>query len=170
MADIVLVEGNNELNVSLTPIAALNFDMNITGITTAVDKFATAFWVAEVTAVISNPNNVPVTHLIRCIAAYGGDNPDDLSKYIYNRYWRGEMYQDRVLNLDVRLNPGESIVVVSPYYYLNGYHELHIPHYEWDNLPHGSYSAGQMVKVWFRMIDENNYWSPVASVGTYIFK
>ncbi|GAJ18623.1 unnamed protein product [marine sediment metagenome] len=67
--------------------------------------------------------------------------------------------------LSVTLNPGQSITLVSPFYYIDGWHDTHHT-YEWTNSPPGMYSAGVRKKYYFRIIDELGNWSPYKSVGS----
>ena len=146
------------------------FNMTITQIETATDKYATAYWLMQPTALVSNPHNSQITHRLRFIVAPGAYDPNLLASYLWTRRWGGgapgtpanELYE-----LSVTLEPGQSVTLVSPFYYTDGLWgwERANP-YEWSNMPDGMYSAGVRKKYYFRIIDELGNWSPVMSVGT----
>ncbi len=162
--DAILVEGGNELNVEMAPIVAPPFTMSITKISTTTDKYATAYWLMEVTCQISNPHSVPVTHDIYCCFAWGYEDPNDLASFFPTSRMMGRYTWPEAF-LSVTLDPGQSVTLVSPFYYIGEYHDIH-GNYEWSNMPPGMYSAGVRKKYWFRIIDELGNWSPVKSVGT----
>lgn len=158
-------------DVVIAAPVALPFTMSITRIDTIdSDKYATAYWLMQPVALISNPHSTPITHRLRFIVCYGSSDPNLLSSYLWTRCWGGGAPgtpQDQLYELPVTLNPGQSITVVSPFYYIDGLWgwERANP-YEWSNMPPGMYSAGVRKKYWFRIIDELGNWSPVKSVGT----
>jgi hypothetical protein len=155
-------------NVSIA--APYPFNMTITQIETATNKYANAYWLMQPNILVSNPHSVPVSHKLYCGWAFGSRDPNLLSSYAFTRCWGGgapgtpanELYE-----LYVTLNPGQSVTLVSPFYYTDGLWgwERANP-YEWSNLPDGMYSAGVRKKYYFRIIDELGNWSPVMSVGT----
>ena len=136
--------------------------MSITKISTATDKYATAWWVMELSCQISNPHSVPISHELHCIWAFGSSDPNLLASFKWSRYWRNSWPSTGLL---VTLNPGQSVTLISPFYYIDGWHDMHM-NYEWSNMPPGAYKAGVRKKYWFRIIDELGNWSPVKSVGT----
>jgi hypothetical protein len=149
-------------------VAPSPFTMSIIGIETTTDKYATAYWLMQPSALISNPHSSQITHRLRFIVAFGSYDQNLLSSYIFTRCWGGGAPgtpENQLYDLPVTLNPGQSITVVSPFYYINGWHDVH-NNYEWSNAPAGMYSAGVRKKYWFRVIDERGNWSPVKSVGT----
>ncbi|MBA7483248.1 hypothetical protein ES707_18759 [subsurface metagenome] len=168
--DIALIEENNELNVEMTPIVVSPFTMSITKINTRTDKYASAFWLMEVTCQISNPHSVQISHDIYCCWAFGSADPDDPASFRYNRCWGGGSPgtpKSELYSLLLTLNPGQSVTLVSPFYIIDGWHDFH-ENYEWSNMPSGMWSHGQPKKYWFRMIDELGNWSPVKSIGTVV--
>lgn len=148
---------------TVLPVLTLPFNMEITSIATTTDKYATAYWLMELACQVSNPHSVQVTRQIRCRWAFGSDDPNNPTKY-RDRYWRGVAGQDPQIWLPLTLNPGQSIILTSPFYYLDGLQDY--GGYEWNNMPLGMYSAGVPKKYWFRIIDELGNWSPVKSIGT----
>lgn len=146
------------------------FDMSITKFNTTADKYGPAFWLMQPTAVISNPHSVRISHQIRIIAAPGSYDQNLLSSYIWTRCWGGGAAgasKESLQELLVTLDPGQSITLVSPFYYIDEWHSRH-ENYEWSNMPPGTYSSGTPRKYWFRVIDEQGNWSPVASIGTVV--
>jgi hypothetical protein len=131
------------------------FGMVITNIQEERDKFASAYRQFQVTAEISNPYSYNVTHLIRTIVAKAPADQEDISAYRWTRYW-----SDGSEEMQVALAPGESLQVISPFYYIRD-------SFECSNIPLGMYHGGVPCKYYFRIIDEKDYWSPVASIGTY---
>jgi hypothetical protein len=146
------------------------FDMEIVAIDTEPNKFATSFRVAEIYISLANNADSTAIHRIRCIAGsgtqqgtpYGPSDPDDLEIYKFTRHWESG-YEE----LEVVLGPGEGISLVSPFYFVwppgFPYEGL-----EDNNNPQISSHGSELRKYYFRVIDENNNWSPVASVGTYV--
>ena len=63
--DIVLVEGDNELNVEMVPIAALPFSFSSGSGSQHTCPEATAYWYPELWWTISNPSGTPATHTIK---------------------------------------------------------------------------------------------------------
>ncbi len=149
----------------------LPFDMSITKIDTEKDKFAEvpalAYWLMEVTCQISNPHSVPISHDIYCVYAR--------AKYVdrgyrYDRCWGGAAPgtpREQLHGLSVTLDPGESITLISPFYYIDDWNDF-FSTYEWINDPPGMLYGGIRVKYLFKIIDEQGNCSPVASVGTHV--
>lgn len=144
------------------------FSMSITKIDSTINKYATAYWLMQPTILVSNPYGTQITHRLRCIAAFGSKDKNLLSSYIFTRCWGGGAKgtpQSQLRELSVTLGPGQSVTIISPYYFIDDWNDNHNS-YEWENDPPGMYSAGVKKKYWFRVIDENNNWSPVASIGS----
>jgi len=154
-------------SITIIPPDPLTFDMVITSMGMQGDKYMTAYWVAQAIATISNPHDVTVTHVLRTIWANGDQDNNNLSSYSA-RYWRGNMAAPRQIYLTVTLDPGQSIEVVSPFYYMCHEWNLASGSYEWSNVPNGTYRLNEPKLYWYRIIDENNNWSPVESIGEVI--
>ena len=149
-------------------VAPSPFNMTITTIDTTTNKYATAYWLMQPAALVSNPYSSRITHRLRFIVAYGSSDPNLLSSYSWTRCWGGGApgtSANQLYELSVTLDPGQSITVVSPFYYVDGWHGDEY-NYEWSNAPLGMHSAGVRKKYWFRIIDERGNWSPAKSIGT----
>jgi len=145
------------------------FNMVITRVSTATDKYATAYWLAEVTGVISNPHSAAITHRLRCLMAPGTSDPYLFSSYIWVRCWGGGVPgtpASQLYELPVTLSPGQSVTVVSPFYYINGWHDIH-GNYEWSNIDL-MYKSGVPKKYWIVLSDELGNMSQPISVGSAI--
>ena len=162
VSDIILVEGNNELNVELVPIAVppeLPFNMFITKIDVydrpSYDGATSAYWHVDIYCDISNPHSSVITRSLWIAWAVAPDDPNDLASYRLIRKW-DDWQEEKV----VTLAPAESRLLFSPWIQPGGL--------TW-NMPMGMYHGYPTKrKYYFRIIDELGNWSPVASVGTYI--
>jgi hypothetical protein len=137
-----------------------SFDMEITSIDEGVSKFASAFWNMQVNCKITNNNASEVTRSLAVIWQRA-DSPDT---WYSSRYWSNS-YPD--IYTPVTLQAGESVNIVSPFYYIDGYHEGH-GSYEWDNFPPGQYHAGVKIKYNFKIVDDQGNESAIMSAGSYM--
>lgn len=162
VSDIILVEGNNELNVEMVPIAVppeLPFNMVITKIDVydrpSYDGATSAYWHVDIYCDISNPHSSAITHSLWIAWAVAPNDPNDLASYRLDRKW-DDWQEEKV----VTLAPAESRSLFSPWIQPGGL--------TW-NMPMGMYHGYPTKrKYYFRIIDELGNWSPVASVGTYV--
>jgi hypothetical protein len=155
---------------NLEIVALPPFDMTITKIETTSDKYAPAWWLMQPVALVSNPHGITITHKLRFVAASGSYDPALLSSFTRTRCWGGGAPgtpQDQLYDLSVTLEPGQSVTLVSPFYYIDGLCGWeHDNPYEWSNMPPGAYSGGVRKLYYHRLIDELGNSSPVMSIGT----
>ena len=141
--------------------------MVITGLTSMGDKYS-GYWVAQANILITNNNAVAVTKGIKCQATFGEYDPYAPATIWYERTIGNQAatgYGTGVPWYEITLQPGQSVDLLSPYYYINGWHDFH-QNYEWLNYPQGSYRSGVMKKYWFRIVDDQGNASLVSSIGT----
>lgn len=160
-----IVEGDNKLNVEMKPIALLPFNMTITKINYDMNKWLSSYVIIEVTAWITNPNSIPVTHQIKCAEAYGSADPTILSNFQFDRYWGFGVEGTPLVDLlwfPITLQPGGSIEVISPFYFIDDIDYYHPQRgYERANINHAQRTEYQVII----MDDEGNV-SPVVKFTT----
>lgn len=92
------------------------FEMEITDISTAKNKWLSSYLIAQVKGKIRNPNSSQTTHKVKCAVAYASQ-PDN---FRFDRHWgfgSEGTPASQLIWLELTLQPGESVNVVSPYYY-----------------------------------------------------
>jgi len=151
---------NLKEDVVIAAPVAPPFTMTVTSLTSTGDKYASAYWLVQVSVLIKNNNAVAVTHDLKCVATYG-------EYYRYNDpvSWWDRHWDDNNIWKTITLQPGQSVTLLSPYYYINGWHSGH-QNYEWINWPDGQYKSGVPKEYWFRVVDNNGNASPAVSIGS----
>lgn len=140
----------------VTPVVP-PFTMVITNIAQSTDQYATAYWIVEITAKITNLSSYVVTHDLAC-GKCRPSQQDENNAYSYSsRLWSASIGAA----LAVTLNPGQSVTLVSPFYVAQ---EGYPPERANEDL---MYHSGTKIRYAWRIRDELLNMSPSAYAGTY---
>jgi len=143
------------------------FTMEIVSLTSIGDKYS-SYWMFIANVQITNNTGQTQTRRIKCLATYG-------EYYRYNDpiRWFQRTLENQVAQspgvgvpwYELTLSPSQSINLVSPQYYINGWRDI-FGTYEWPNWPLGAYRSGVPKEYWCCITDDEGNMGLAKSIGT----